>query len=364
MQVGGHSVDDAIRQANVFTGRDGLTQLCPVCRACPVVDICGGGLYAHRYRTGTGFDNPSVYCADLKEMIAALTTDISPREVPSPKPVHALSAGDFDALAAGAGNAAAISVLAPTQLSLTRALVAAVAEEGGWRDPELRQAAEEGWKLLCALDKGHPEAVAEIFSHPYVHAWAVRCLRPAAGADPDLDRAHFAGLAAAAALQPGVAVDLALPVRGGLLHLPSAGALVVDATTDRTVRLSIADGRLPSSIGVTWQPVRRVQKPDFQIAVEDLDPFRDCQDWPATGRLTGHEWQSWRSALEAARRLGRYRSRVCMRTRCGIARGRAAAPRPGYAQRHGALRVWRDRACSARPGGMRGFPAPARISAR
>jgi len=26
---------------------------------------CGGGLYAHRYRSGLGFANPSVYCADL-----------------------------------------------------------------------------------------------------------------------------------------------------------------------------------------------------------------------------------------------------------------------------------------------------------
>ncbi|MEU4517219.1 FxsB family cyclophane-forming radical SAM/SPASM peptide maturase [Amycolatopsis sp. NPDC024027] len=40
------------------------------CRACDLVRVCGGGLPAHRYRSGTGFDNPSVYCADLYRLIA------------------------------------------------------------------------------------------------------------------------------------------------------------------------------------------------------------------------------------------------------------------------------------------------------
>ncbi|MFM9559368.1 FxsB family radical SAM/SPASM domain protein, partial [Streptomyces caniscabiei] len=39
------------------------------CRACPLVRICGGGHYAHRYRPGSGFRNPSVYCADLDVLI-------------------------------------------------------------------------------------------------------------------------------------------------------------------------------------------------------------------------------------------------------------------------------------------------------
>ncbi len=39
------------------------------CLACPVMRVCGGGLYAHRYRPGAGFANPSVYCADLFRLI-------------------------------------------------------------------------------------------------------------------------------------------------------------------------------------------------------------------------------------------------------------------------------------------------------
>jgi uncharacterized protein len=31
--------------------------------------VCGGGHYAHRYRPGRGFANPSVYCPDLIRLI-------------------------------------------------------------------------------------------------------------------------------------------------------------------------------------------------------------------------------------------------------------------------------------------------------
>ncbi|MEV6040813.1 FxsB family cyclophane-forming radical SAM/SPASM peptide maturase [Nonomuraea sp. NPDC052116] len=41
----------------------------PECAACEVGMICGGGLFAHRYRAGNGFHNPSVYCADLLRLI-------------------------------------------------------------------------------------------------------------------------------------------------------------------------------------------------------------------------------------------------------------------------------------------------------
>jgi uncharacterized protein len=48
-------------------GRDALS---PACLACPEQQVCGGGLYVHRYRRGWGFANPSVYCADLLALIS------------------------------------------------------------------------------------------------------------------------------------------------------------------------------------------------------------------------------------------------------------------------------------------------------
>ncbi|MDI3385965.1 FxsB family radical SAM/SPASM domain protein [Streptomyces sp. B-S-A8] len=68
-----HSFDEALRHPGVAARRQGLRALAEVCLSCPVVRVCGGGNYAHRYaaRTG-GFRHPSVYCADLERLIRHL----------------------------------------------------------------------------------------------------------------------------------------------------------------------------------------------------------------------------------------------------------------------------------------------------
>jgi uncharacterized protein len=40
-----------------------------VCQACVHLAVCGGGMPAHRWRTETGFDNPSIFCADQQLLI-------------------------------------------------------------------------------------------------------------------------------------------------------------------------------------------------------------------------------------------------------------------------------------------------------
>ncbi|MCZ4121075.1 FxsB family cyclophane-forming radical SAM/SPASM peptide maturase [Streptomyces sp. H39-S7] len=47
----------------------GTEALCPQCRECRIVKVCGGGAYPHRYRPGSAFDNPSAYCDDLALLI-------------------------------------------------------------------------------------------------------------------------------------------------------------------------------------------------------------------------------------------------------------------------------------------------------
>lgn len=47
----------------------GERALATKCQQCHVLHECGGGLYAHRYRSGGGFKNPSVYCPDLMALI-------------------------------------------------------------------------------------------------------------------------------------------------------------------------------------------------------------------------------------------------------------------------------------------------------
>ncbi len=308
LNVFAHSVDEAAAHPGVAGRQAGIAALCPGCRQCPVVRACGGGLYAHRYKSGTGFDNPSVYCADLQVLIPRITTGPRAVAASAERPgrhalSHVLAEGAFDRLSAGPGDAPAMAALAEAHYSVTRALVAAVASDLTGRGGGLSRAAAEGWALLSALDAERPQAVREILTYPFVQAWATQCLRPAEGADRDLDRAHLAGLAAAAALRAGIETELVLPVREGSIYLPSAGALTVGADADRISAVRVSPSGLGSRCDVRgWRSVRRVTTGGMSVTVEDIDPFRDCQAWDAAGRLPAATWTSWRLALAAAAR--------------------------------------------------------------
>jgi uncharacterized protein len=63
------SFDAALDHPGIAARQAGRSGLCSTCQTCPVRDVCGGGLYPHRYRRGAGFANPSVYCADLRALI-------------------------------------------------------------------------------------------------------------------------------------------------------------------------------------------------------------------------------------------------------------------------------------------------------
>ena len=61
--------DAALDHPTTVARQMGADALPAECRACPVMEICGGGLYPHRYRHGAGFRNRSVYCDDLMQLI-------------------------------------------------------------------------------------------------------------------------------------------------------------------------------------------------------------------------------------------------------------------------------------------------------
>jgi uncharacterized protein len=63
------SFDDVLDHPTTVARQIGADALAPECRACPVMEICGGGLYPHRFREGDGFRHPSVYCDDLLKLI-------------------------------------------------------------------------------------------------------------------------------------------------------------------------------------------------------------------------------------------------------------------------------------------------------
>ncbi|MEU6870422.1 FxsB family cyclophane-forming radical SAM/SPASM peptide maturase [Streptomyces sp. NPDC046751] len=72
-----HAFDDALRHPGVAARRAGADALAAACRACPLLTVCGGGHYAHRYRAENGFANPSVYCADLERLVRHVAARLS-----------------------------------------------------------------------------------------------------------------------------------------------------------------------------------------------------------------------------------------------------------------------------------------------
>jgi uncharacterized protein len=63
------SFDDALDHPTTVARQIGADALSQQCQACPVMEICGGGLYPHRFLDGKGFRQPSVYCENLFKLI-------------------------------------------------------------------------------------------------------------------------------------------------------------------------------------------------------------------------------------------------------------------------------------------------------
>ncbi|WP_405809714.1 FxsB family radical SAM/SPASM domain protein [Streptomyces sp. NBC_00210] len=308
MDVIANSLDEVLEHPGMLARQGGVEELSEQCRSCPVVTSCGGGLYAHRYRTGNGFDNPSVFCPDLMELIMNIRD--SETSAPS-RPVAAVplaELAELDELAAGFGSAETVARMAAAQLELNRELLRAVSERVA-RDDSIAAAA---WELLSELDGEHPEALDSVVGHPYTRPWALRILE---GRAPATIAPGLAELAAAGALRARKAGTVVVPVRDGLLRLPGLGAVALSADAgyaevaagadDFTVR---AAGRVlrigwdEGMDGLTphWQPVRVVELPNWAVALEDTDPLRDSHQWPVAGRLSAGEAKGWAADLTAA----------------------------------------------------------------
>ncbi len=49
-----------------------------------------------------------------------------------------------------------------------------------------------------------------------------------------------------------------------------------------------------------WLPNRGLVSGDFNVLLEDSDPFRDCYELPTTDRLTASELATWQTSFDAA----------------------------------------------------------------
>jgi uncharacterized protein len=323
LDVWRNALDEAAAVPGIAVRTQGIDGVSPICRDCELVSVCGGGLYPHRYRPGHGFDNPSVYCADLKELITHVMdaetlhgrgtglgaqVEVEPRGAgraaddassgsrANPGPGTSTSGGlslnaaEFATVAAGYGSAAAIGVLARNQAVLQRDLLALVGREGPQQDRRFTEA----WDLFAALSVRSPEAVAAVLAHPYTRVWAVNLLLDLRrGEASPVDVHHLEALAASAAIRAGHDAHVSVQVRDGVAPLPGFGALAA-GSGDR-VRFR-ADALHEAGL---LQPMRQVDAAGLRIAIEDTDPYRDCHGHP-TGRLSAAEADSWARALPRA----------------------------------------------------------------
>lgn len=302
MDVRNNTLDEVAAHPGLVARQQGLDGLAEECRACPVVRSCGGGLYAHRYRSGSGFMNPSAYCSDLLRLI----TDIRDRHMADQSVQPALADHHLDELAAGLGSTDTTELLAHHQLALGRELLGLA-----WQETAHTAQGEAAWATLTVLDSEAPESVDRVLAHPYVRSWALRSL----AGDPEAAETAMRGvaeIAAAAALRAGRTETVVVPVHGGLLRLPTLGALTLAADAEEAEVRTDADGftvhagdrtytiAWKGAVDPAWQLSRQVELDGWAVAVEDTDPWRDCHGHPAHPRLTESEAQAWRSDLAAA----------------------------------------------------------------
>jgi uncharacterized protein len=303
-----HSVDAAAAHPGIAQRQQGADGLCATCRACPVVGQCGGGLFAHRYRPGNGFDNPSVYCADLKELIDSMNVHRAPAARPADEPgllPEPAGLSVLDDVAGGYGSGRSVAVLAGIEVAITRALLWETGYRAVEADPYGLPA--RSWQFLLDLERriGGPAALDRVLCHPFLRVWATACLRGRR------DAGHLASVVAAVALRHGADFALELPVRDSTVYLPSYGTIALPWVDVHSVllskdgqRLTVTDGHHGSIAACDHgRAAQYVTLSGTSVLIEDADPYRDCFDWPAAPSLTTGAGDSWITALRDAWRL-------------------------------------------------------------
>ena len=126
-----------------------------------------------------------------------------------------------------------ITSLIQVQRSLVRALLGAVYQDAT-TSPAVAAAVKAdlraAWSVLAAVERDQPEALNALLGHPYLRAWAVRCLAQlrAGAARPDATLlGHLGAVAAAAAARAGLGAAVTVPVLGSGVHLPTLGRLAL-----------------------------------------------------------------------------------------------------------------------------------------
>ena len=147
--------------------------------------------------------------------------------------------------------------------------------------------------------------------------------------------AHLGAIAAVGAARAGMGAIVTIPVMEAAVHLPTLGRLVLGTEEGawpsepepEAARVSVISNAIIIRVGEScwtldraalfagtanadaipgntrtgeWQPVRMLGAGGFRIALDDIDPYRDCTPWRSAPRLAAAAAARWQSDLQAA----------------------------------------------------------------
>jgi HEXXH motif-containing protein len=237
---------------------------------------------------------------------------------------HWLPTADFAALSTGRGGSSVINRLASAQFSrrllLLHALMSAAQDLPAGETADLNA----GYDLLATVQRRDPGSMVKTLMYPAVGTWATTCLkrlrRQAKGSEPlRPDLGQLAVIACVAARRAKLDFEIRLPVRAGIVMLPSLGMAHFDE--DRTDRYAIARGcssgmeivvgnetlKIPEDAAVdgpSWRGLRwlcvTALDHSLTVALDDLDPFRPKCGLAAADRLPAANVTRWERVLADA----------------------------------------------------------------
>ncbi|MFF2851530.1 HEXXH motif domain-containing protein [Streptomyces sp. NPDC058001] len=288
-------------------------------------------------------------------------------------PYHSLSVAALQAIAHGEGDGSAVRELLGAERSRRLLLLRALDDGVSQTDvapptdmaPQVDIPSQDGtgishragWDLLERVQAHAPTVFEDVLMSPHTGMWlslALRQLRGRLSEDAPLwiVLGHLSALAASAGARAGLDFAITVPVRHGLVPLPTLGCAVLPVTEPWSeARVEAKDGRLtvtgaPGEVVLRpngtrpgweatapgWHAVRRVlldaertpsdaerilsdqegaptdpqrpltdpQRPPKPVVLEDLDPYRTFPR-PSTPRpLPAHEAADWERMLVGA----------------------------------------------------------------
>ncbi|MGW5637947.1 HEXXH motif domain-containing protein [Streptomyces sp. NPDC003832] len=231
-------------------------------------------------------------------------------------PHHRLTPSGLEELSCGEGGPATIELLLAAERS-RRLLLLRMLDDATDLGP--------AWDLLSAAQRRAADVVDELLMYPQTGMWLATAVRRVRGSAPQDDTplwvvlGHVSCLAAAAALRAGLEFSIEVPMRHGLVPLPTLGCAELPTREPwRTATVRRQAGRTvvtapgatvtvpasPDAPAPGWHPLRRLllgpPHHRLSLALDDVDPYRTYPRPTEPRPLTDDEAEQWGRVLERA----------------------------------------------------------------